>query len=214
MLERIEIPDLRWPLEQHVELIEEGNRRADLFTEKRKSTKRDTIHNFVVCDFGMVGATIDFIARNHLASGDTFCEWGSGMGVVTMMAQMAGFRASGIEVEGELVQQSLGLAADFGIDATFFEGSFLPDEIDEARSNGLSEDPYWESITDVDNVDLDAPSAYPDLGQSMDDFDLVFAFPWPGEHFFFEEIFDRYAAHGALLLTYDGRNGLNLQRRL
>lgn len=205
MLERIEIPELRWPLEQHVELINEGNRRADRFTENRQSAKRDTIHNFVACDFGLVGAAIDFIARNHLASGDAFCEWGSGLGVATMIAHLSGFRACGIEVEAELVNQSSELAADLGIDVTYFEGSFLPDEMDDARS---------ESIADVENVDLDSPSAYPEMGKMIDDFDFIFAFPWPGEHFFFEEIFDRYAADGALLLTYDGRNGVNLQRRL
>ena len=48
----------------------------------------------------------------------------------------------------------------------------------------------------------------------MNDFDLFFAFPWPGEHVFFEAVFDDSAADGALLLTYRGREGMSLTRKV
>ena len=36
---------------------------------------------------------------------DTFLEWGSGLGVVTIMASRMGFDASGVEAESELVRR-------------------------------------------------------------------------------------------------------------
>ena len=52
------------------------------------------------------------------------------------------------------------------------------------------------------------------LASGDGDFDLFFTFPWPGEHEFFETIFDRFAADGAMLLTYQGIERLRLQRRV
>jgi len=48
----------------------------------------------------------------------------------------------------------------------------------------------------------------------MDEFDLFFAFPWPGEHQFFEAVFQAAAADNALLLTYRGRDGMHLLRKV
>ena len=48
---------------------------------------------------------------------------------------------------------------------------------------------------------------------AMDEFDLMFAFPWPGESGFFEAVFDAGAASGALLMTYRGRDGVNVVRK-
>jgi hypothetical protein len=49
---------------------------------------------------------------------------------------------------------------------------------------------------------------------NINDFDLFFAFPWPGEHVFFETVFEACTADGALLLTYRGREGMNLTRKV
>ena len=62
--------------------------------------------------------------------------------------------------------------------------------------------------------DTDWPSGYDELGKDIDEFDLFFAFPWPGEHRYWESIFDHHAADGALLLTYHGIERLRLHRRV
>ncbi|WP_231612533.1 hypothetical protein [Novipirellula galeiformis] len=185
--------------DDHLELIEEANERVDAFTKNR----RDTIRNFVVSDFELVGAAIQWLVENRIPCGDSFLEWGSGFGVVTMLAAIEGMDAVGIEVERDLIDQSRRLAEDFDIDAEFVEGSFLPDDRSVIES----------VIQDFENVDIDSPSAYDALGKSIDEFDLIFAFPWPGEQGYFAAVFDHFAADGALLLTYDGRNQLRLQRR-
>ena len=46
-----------------------------------------------------------------------------------------------------------------------------------------------------------------------DDFDVIFAYPWPGEEDVIMQLFDRYAAVGALLLTYHGIEELRIRRK-
>jgi hypothetical protein len=47
----------------------------------------------------------------------------------------------------------------------------------------------------------------------LDDFALVYAYPWPGEDDFHEFVFDRYAASGALLMLFCGPNDVRLWRK-
>ena len=185
---------------QAVQLIEEAHRRIEAFTQARRSP----IHNFVICDFQLVDHALGWIAEKKLGCGDRFCELGSGFGVVTMLAALHGLDASGIEIEPELVDQSQRLAEDLGIEARFAEGSFIPGDADELR----------EDFEDLEHVDTDTADGYDNLGCDLSDFDLAFAFPWPGEERFWEAVFDRYASDGALLLSYHGIEGLKLQRRV
>ncbi|MCK6459507.1 MAG: hypothetical protein L6Q95_06390 [Planctomycetes bacterium] len=52
------------------------------------------------------------------------------------------------------------------------------------------------------------------LGAAPQDFDLVFAYPWPGEEEVIEGLFERYAGDSALLLTFHGLDGLRLRRKV
>jgi len=45
------------------------------------------------------------------------------------------------------------------------------------------------------------------------DSDVIFAYPWPDEERAIEELFERHAAAGAILLTYRGIDGLRVQRK-
>jgi hypothetical protein len=49
-------------------------------------------------------------AQVRLATGRRFIEWGSGLGVVTCLAEWAGFDAIGIEIEPRLVGMAEELA--------------------------------------------------------------------------------------------------------
>ena len=124
--------------------------------------------------------------------------------MVTDLAALHDLDACGIEVETDLVREAEQLAEDFGISATFAQGSFIPDGGEE----------LIEFQEDVNHVETDTPSAYAELERGINDFDLFFAFPWPGEHRFWESIFEHFAADGALLLTYQGVEQLRLQRRV
>ncbi len=54
-----------------------------------------------------------------------FCEWGSGIGIATGIADMAGHRASGIEINENLVAASRNLLSDFGIECEIHCGSYF-----------------------------------------------------------------------------------------
>ena len=63
-------------------------------------------------------------------------------------------------------------------------------------------------------VSTTGPNGYDELELEPDDFDVVFAYPWPGEEQVIFDLFDDCAAVGALLLTYHGINDLRLQRKV
>jgi hypothetical protein len=72
---------------------------------------------------------------------------------------------------------------------------------------------HLESPDDFAWMTTDAQAAYEDLGLEPDDFDLIFAYPWPGEEQVIFDLFADCAATGALLLTYHGLEGVRLQRK-
>ncbi|MFP6673596.1 MAG: hypothetical protein VB878_00830 [Pirellulaceae bacterium] len=202
-LQSIEVPDsikqITMP-KQAETLIDDANRRIESFMLSGQAV----IENFVRCDFQLFDQALSWIQQNHLLTGSRFIELGSGFGVATMLATMSGMESVGVEIEPRLVEQSANLADDLHIDAQFYCGSFVPRNVEDLA----------ELATEVENVDTQEGDVYHEIGLEMDDFDLFFAFPWPGEHTFFEAIFDARAANGALLLTYRGRDGMNLVRKI
>jgi hypothetical protein len=204
MLTPIELPDFSIaapPSSKAMSLLREADRRIDDFIHHRRGP---LIHGFVPSDFRMVDACLRWIVERQLAPGHAFCEWGSGFGVITLLAALHDFDACGIEVEEELVEQARLLAEDFDITAQFGHGSAIPP--------GKSK--LEKYLVEQSLVDTDTPDAYDELGLEIDDFDLIFVFPWPGEEAFWENLFNQCASDGALLMTYHGVNDLRLQRRV
>lgn len=129
-------------------------------------------------------------------------EWGSGLGVVTIMASRLGFDAYGIELEGTLCNLAYQLADKYAPTARFAEGSFIPDEFE------------WdlESGDETFRTDASARCAYDQFDMQLRDFDLVYAYPWPDEFPLFHNIVRRCGGSNALLLTYNVRDGLEMTR--
>ena len=180
-------------------LIDLGNDRIAEFM----LSSDETIENFVTCDFHLIDLAMTWLQQNHLITGNNFCEFGSGYGVVTLLAADRGMKAVGIEIEPTLVERSTALAAELNLDAEFYCGSFIPRDIGDLT----------ELAADIENVDTSQGDVYKEIGMAMDEFDLMFAFPWPGESGFFEAVFDAGAASGALLMTYRGRDGVDVVRK-
>ena len=202
-LQSIDVPDSikKIPLTERADsLIDDANDRIEAFMLADQSV----IENFVTCDFHLLAQSLAWIDQNHLLTGRRFCELGSGFGVAAMLAAIRGMESVGIEIEPVLVQQSADLANDLHVDARFFAGSFVPRD-----ATGLSD-----LAAEIKHVETQAGDVYEEIGLAMNDFDLFFAFPWPGEHTFFEAVFDACAADGALLLTYRGREGMDLVRKV
>lgn len=82
--------------------------------------------DFVPSDYEEVWKVLREIRHRFGESAEpSFCEWGSGLGVVTGMAEILGFRASGIEIDATLAEQSRELLKRHGLQATIVTGSYL-----------------------------------------------------------------------------------------
>ena len=135
--------------------------------------------------------------------GDTFLEWGSGVGGITILADFLGFEAFGIEIEPDLVELARELAERHGSGAKFATGSFVPSDFDWSTEHA-----------DGDfHTDPSGGDGYELLDVSPADFDVIYAYPWPGEENFLRDIFDDFARPGALFLTYNGLNGIQTFRK-
>ncbi len=207
-LQTIDIPDSIKDLPHAREaagLIDLANDRIETFM---LANDRVT-ENFVPCDFHLLDQSLTWITQNNLLTGRRFCEFGSGFGVATLLAAVQQMDSVGIEIDSDLVDQSIDLCHAVGstesvdLTANFYCGSFIP-----RNTHGI-----LELAKDMEHVDTHQGDVYQEIGLALEDFDLFFAFPWPGEHHFFEAVFQAGAATNALLLTYRGRDGMHLIRK-
>lgn len=164
---------------------------------------RASIPAFVPSDFELVYRALSAIKAGNLTTGRRFLEWGSGNGVVTCLAVLLSFDAAGIEIEPKLVRLANELAEKNRIAAQFACGSFVP----------IGSEPRLDLAGDVTWLASGGHDGYEHLQLDPDDFDIIFAYPWPGEEQVIFDLFADHAAVGALLLTYHGQEGLRLQRK-
>ncbi|MDB4756852.1 hypothetical protein OAG56_05715 [Mariniblastus sp.] len=162
---------------------------------------------YVACNHRTIAKALIAIQRQGLSAGATFCEWGSGFGGVASIAAMLGFESYGIEINPELLQGSIELADDYGIEVEFVDGSFIPDGADD-----LVDQAYMENEGDV-TLETHFAEAYQDLELEVSDFDIIFVFPWPNDAPLIANLFDRYASSGGLLLTFNDFSGLKIDRK-
>ena len=197
----VEIEPRTGPLPDNVAaLVADANRRVARFDEQFPAS----IPAFVPSDFDLVYRALASVQEARLATGQRFLEWGSGIGVVTCQAAQVGFDAIGIEIEPPLVEIARSLAADHGIAVQFACGSYVPD----------GAEPVVDSIGDVAWLRTDRPDCYAELELDPEDFDVVFAYPWPGEEQVIFDLFANCASVGALLVSYHSQEGLRVQRKV
>ena len=164
----LQIPER--PLPRFVsEFLEEATDRIRDFVDVRQIQ----VNGFVPSDFDVVFAGLEALAESDVVAGDVFLEWGSGFGVVAMLASLLEFQSYGIEIDSELTACARMLASDFDLPVDFVAGSFIPPGGEELVERLFSSSESWLTTT--------ADRAYDELGLSMSDFDVVYAFPWPGE---------------------------------
>ncbi len=126
---------------------------------------------------------------------------------------MLGFEVCGIEIERCLVDASRRLADDFGLLVEFVHGSFVPSGAEAYAEEAYAEEAYADNNVVSFWLATDADDAYDELGLDPNDFDVVFAYPWPGEEGLIASLFEKYAAEEALLLMYDNFNSV-LRRKV
>ena len=177
----------------------DARRRIEAFQD---CWEKSQIEQFVAADYTLVYQTLAWLRQTQFLIGNRFLEWGCGFAVVSALASQIGFDAIGIEAEIELLDQAHKTIASWRVDVQLIQGNFLP-----PGSETLSDDPTLPSLGH------EAADAYQLLDMDLDDFAIVYAYPWPGEDDFHEAVFDRYAATGALLVFFCGPNDMRVWRK-
>ena len=184
-------------------------READLRVSEFVRNSPVSVTGFVPSDFVTVYKALRAITEADLAPGTSLCEWGSGFGVVASLAGMLGFDAYGMEIDRDLVDASRRLADNFGLPVEFVHGSFIP-----SGAEAYAEEAYTDNDAEFFLLDTVTDDAYDELGLDPDDFDVVFAYPWPGEECLIASLFEKYAAEEALLLMYNQFKSVRLRRKV
>ncbi|GLC26925.1 hypothetical protein [Roseisolibacter agri] len=166
-----------------------------------REVREPGFHPFVAADYDVVRAALQRLAARRPARG-RFLEWGSASGIITIMADIVGFDACGIELDAKLVETARALAARHGSRARFVAGSFLPTGY---RWRARDGDTRKGTIGD-------GPSGYLQLGHALDDFDVVFGYPWGGEADLMHDVMRQYGNPDALLLLHDTNLGVRAFR--
>ncbi len=169
--------------------------------EYLRNHRHDARTGFYPSDYVVVWRALCALRRQSPEL-ERFCEWGCGYAVVTGLAAMLGFEAYGIEIEARLVDGARGLLADHDIDAEVLDGSFVPEEY-----------AAHETLSDLDTRTLVSGHGAREADLEIADCDVVFAFPWPSEEDLYCDLFARYAADGAVLVTHHNVEGIHAYRQ-
>ena len=162
------------------------------------NSNQPSFEGYVSADYRAVYESL-VILQGHAC---TFLEWGSGLGVVSIMASRMGFEAYGIESQSELVEYARLLSLAYQSNAKFAAGNFMPDDFEWNPAKGH----------EVSRSVIDVGAGYAELDKELPDFDLIYAYPRPEEHGLFESIIKDHGRPGSLLLSYDAKEGINLVR--
>ena len=112
------------------------------------------------------------------------------------MADLLGFDSCGIELDSSLVEVARGFATRWRSNARFAAGSFIP--------------MGWEWRPSDGNGRLGTigrgSSGYLELGRSLDEFDVVYAFPWKGEEPMMLDLMRCHGRQDAYLLLHTAQN--------
>lgn len=93
---------------------------ASAFVEEgRRIAKQVSCFDFVPSNYELAWSTLDALPRGR------FCEWGSGLGIVTGLAELLGFDAYGIETDADLCRQSRQLFESHGLKAPIYQGDYF-----------------------------------------------------------------------------------------
>jgi len=197
---REQLVDPAAPLESEVRedltaLCEEGWALYEKFSANLSPDKSAAdFHPFVPADYETVLAAL--LPRR--GAGLKFLEWGSANGVITIMADLIGFEAFGIELDSDLVLTARDLAERYRSEARFAAGSFVPAGYQWSPTSGDGR---------TATVGTGA-SGYLELAHPLDDFDVVFGYPWGGEEPMMIDLMNAYGRPDAYLLLHTVNNGV------
>jgi len=174
-------PALRARIER---VCEEGRAHFERF---QREVRGERWHPYIPVDYGLIQRALVPLRER----GRRFLEWGSATGVVTIIADLLGFEACGIELDADLVEVARELAAEHGSGARFAAGSFIPAGYRWQPADGDAR---------LGTIGEGSP-AYEELGLELDQFDVVYGYPWAGERPMMIDLFRHRGRRGARLLV-------------
>ncbi len=202
MLTRVEIPSSvdRIDVPPQIQAwIREAQQEIEAFQDR---WDRPLIEQFVAADYQLVYQSLCWARENVPLIGNRFLEWGCGFAAISAFASTLDFDVIGIEAEPDLLRQAGTILARWDVNIDLVLGNFLP-----PGSESLSEDPTLPSLGH--HVEC----GYQSIGLDLDDFAIIYAYPWPGEDDFHEAVFNRYAANGSVMMQFCGPNDVRLWRK-
>ena len=186
--------------EQTVQEIRMLQRRIQTFQDCWTQSHAE---QFVAADYQLVYQTLHWLAKTQPMIGSRFLEWGCGFAAVACLADSLNWNSYAIESHPDLVQQAKRTIEQWPAKVELFAGNFLP-----PGAEHLADDPTLPSLNH------DGKNPYHGWDLELDDFALVYSYPWPGEDEFHAAVFDRYAAPGAMQLMFLGPHHMQLARKV
>ena len=177
-------------------LVEEVSQRLLMLTDGEHPA-------YVGSELPAIDRALSRIQNAGLARGPVFCEWGSGLGGVCGVAAINGFTPYGIEIQRELVTSARSLARDLNYAMIFAEGTFLLPGDEELA---VGADPHTRLEFNT--------HAWDEMELTPEDCDVIFAYPWPNEEAFVDNVFRRHASANSLLLTFHDLGRVLVQRKV
>ncbi|MEM7791756.1 MAG: class I SAM-dependent methyltransferase [Verrucomicrobiota bacterium] len=188
-------------------LIAEADARWSKFWDQQLNKRYP---RYVASEPAQVYAALKYVREEDLALGDCLVEWGSGFGVATCLAAQLGYEATGIELEEGLVDIARELAASHQIAAEFIATSYIPEGYISFETIGGSD----VTIDDSFGHSLGHTPLYDEMETPINEIDVFFVYPWPGEQEMMLKLFDALAGEGAILIAYYGDRDICLYRKL
>lgn len=122
-----------------------------------------------------------------------FVEWGSGIPAVAVLADLLGWHPLAIECDPDLFRHAQQWLATRAHDVVLQRASFVPDPLPERLAQIRTNEGVRRSVTDAPALTLEEIRG-----------DVVYAYPWPGEAEFFEQLFLSTALPGDVLVLHHG----------
>ena len=191
--------------EPFASLIKDADDRWDKFWAQKLNKRYP---RYVASEPAQVYAALKHVRDEGLALGERFVEWGSGFGVATIMAAQLGFEATGIELEDGLVEIAESLAEKHQTGAEFITTTYIPEGYINYDHVGGSD------IVPDESFGYQAePPRYDGMDVGLDEIDVFFVYPWPGEQEMMLKLFQSVASEDAILIAYYGDQEICIYRK-
>ena len=191
--------------EPFASLIQDADERWENFWAQKLNKRYP---RYVASEPTQVYAALKHVRDEGLALGERFIEWGSGFGVATSLAAQLGFEATGIELEDGLVEIAESLAEKHQTGAEFIATTYIPEGYISYDHVGGSD-----IVPDESFGHHPEPPRYEGMDIGLDEIDVFFVYPWPGEQEMMLKLFQSVASEDAILIAYYGDQEICIYRK-